>query len=632
MSTLDLTTPETPQTESDWRARVTRDLKGADFDRRLVTPTLEGIAVQPIYDRAPADGPLSRPSGRGWLIASEVDAPDPTRAAAAIATDLAFGAQALRLVSDVSVRLGGSPGGDGVVLDGPEAFAKTLDAVDLTQIVVAFQAGGRGHQFAEMLGAYAERRGVALSDLKGELGVDPLGALAADGALPIAVATALDDLRATARWAVDKAPGLRTARVSVAPHQEAGAHWGQALAWALGTAVTYLRAMTEGEGALTVEEAAGQIAFEVAVGRDLFMAAAGMRALRHLWRRALQACGCDPVPDAFIHGRTARHTLSRRDARVNMLRTTGAAFAAIIGGADSVAVIPFDRPLGAPTDDARRHALHIQHLLDEESHLGAVADPAGGSAYVEALTDALCAQGWSGLQEIEAEGGMVRRVLSGRVAAAAAETATARRRRIFSRRDPLVGVSAFPWLDEPSAGGRPRPRPDPNEDSLTDEPPGPGAVVAPALAPFREAHEFEYLRDMSDAALANTGRRPSAFLANIGALARYKARADFSAQLLAAGGVATVDAGGFSAPQAAAAAFTQAEVPVAVICGHDEDYAAQAVAFAEALKAAGAKRIIMARRPGEDADALKAAGVDTFIHLGVDMLAVLGPLMEEICK
>ncbi|MFN3201406.1 MAG: methylmalonyl-CoA mutase family protein [Bradymonadia bacterium] len=636
MADLDLTTPEPPLTFEDWRARVERDLKGADFEKRLVTPTLEGIDVQPLYHReGPALATGARRDGRapGWIIASRIDAPDPQVAAEAITTDLAFGVEQLRFVTDVSVRLGGMPEGDGVVLDSAGALLTALSEVDLKRVHLAFEVGARGPVMAQMLDLVARDRGVSLSALNGEIGADPLGALAADGALPVSIEAAFDDLRALARWAHERAPGLRAARVSVAPHQECGAHWGQAVSWALATGLTYLRALTEGEGALTVAEAASQMCFEVAVGRDTFMAIAGIRALRHTWGRVLEACG---APEASvhtrIHSRTARHGLSRRDARVNMLRTTAAAFASVLGGADSVSVTPFDRPLGVPTADARRHALHIQTLLREEAHLGKVADPAGGSAYIEALTEALCEKAWAGLQQIERERGMVRRVISGRVAAAVAETAVERRRRIARAKDPLVGVSAFPWLDEPVAANRPARRPDVGEESLTGEAPEPEAVVAPAMAPFSEAHEFEYLRDMSDAVLANTGARPSVFLANIGPLAHYKPRADFSAQLLAAGGIAALDQGGYDTAEAAAEAFTASGAAAAVLCGRDGDYVEVAEGFAQALKAAGAQTVMLAGRPGEHEAAWRTAGVDTFIYRGVNILAVLHGLMEEVGK
>jgi len=320
--------------------------------------------------------------------------------------------------------------------------------------------------------------------------------------------------------------------------------------------------------------------------------------------------------------------MTARDPWVNMLRTTAACFAAGAGGATTVTVQPFDASVGLPDDLGRRLARNTQLVLQEESHIGLVADPAGGSFYIEELTDQLSTRAWFRFQEIQAAGGLSAVLLDGSLADALDTVRSARMANIAKRKDPLTGVSEFPNLAE-----APLERPVPEVAtlraaaaaawagaSLADTA---DATIIEPLPVVGLASEFEALREASDHHLATTGARPSVFLANLGAVAVHTARATFAKNFFESGGIEAIGSDGFAAADALVAAFAAAGGGLAVICSSDAVYAERAATTATALRDAGASRIYLAGAPGERREELLAAGVDEFIHVGVDVLASL---------
>ena len=306
--------------------------------------------------------------------------------------------------------------------------------------------------------------------------------------------------------------------------------------------------------------------------------------------------------------------LAARDPHVNILRATIAVVAAALGGADAITVLPFTAARGLPDAFARRIARNTQLILLEESHLAKVADPAAGSGAVEDLTDELCGAAWKLFQEIEAAGGAAAALENGliqrNVAAIRAERAAA----VARREDALTGVSIFPDLDEPVVPVL-APIPPPPRRA------GPEQMFEP-LPAIRLAEPFEALRDASDRFLARTGARPKIFLANLGTPADFTARATFASNFFAAGGIEAVNRESDS-PPALASAFKASGVALACLCSSDSSTNGKATAAAGALKAAGARHIYLAGRPGNREAALRAAGVQSFIFEGCDALATL---------
>jgi methylmalonyl-CoA mutase len=299
--------------------------------------------------------------------------------------------------------------------------------------------------------------------------------------------------------------------------------------------------------------------------------------------------------------------MTQRDPYVNMLRVTIAAFAAGLGGANAVTVLPFTAALGLPDAFARRVARNTQLILLEESNLAKVADPAAGSGGIEDLTDQLCRAAWTLFQGIEKTGGVAPSLESGLIQKQVAETRAAHEKAIATRKDPLTGTSEFPHLSENAvkvlqAASQPAPASSEN-----------------ALPSIRLAEPFEKLRDASDAILKATGTRPKVFLATLGKPADNIARATFAKNFFEAGGIEAVEFAG----RDLAAAFNSSGAALACLCSSDEVYAREAADVARALAAAGATRVYLAGRPGDLADALKHAGVQSYVFAGCDALATL---------
>ena len=312
--------------------------------------------------------------------------------------------------------------------------------------------------------------------------------------------------------------------------------------------------------------------------------------------------------------------MTRRDPWVNMLRTTMATFAAGIGGADAVTVLPFTAALGLADRFARRIARNTQVILLEESNLAKVADPAAGSGAIEQLTGELAGAAWKHFQEIEAAGGAAAALAAGLIQRRVDEVRAARMTAVARRKDAITGTSEFAFLAETPV-------------AVLDLPPRERKAEPPAFQPLsalRLSEPFERLRDRSDHLLATTGGRPKVFLANLGPLAAFSARATFAQNFFAAGGIEAVTNDGFADPAAMAAAFAASGAPLACLCGSDEVYRAQAIPAAQALIAASARHVCLAGRPGADEQAQRAAGVATYIHIGCDVPATLGALFAMV--
>ncbi|MEM6495985.1 MAG: methylmalonyl-CoA mutase family protein, partial [Pseudomonadota bacterium] len=404
------------------------------------------------------------------------------------------------------------------------------------------------------------------------------------------------------------------------PIHEAGGSETQELAAALAMGVAYLKALSE--NGLSLDEARSCLSWTVAIDADQFLSIAKLRALRLLWARVEEASGLDQRP-IDIHAETAWRMMSRRDPAVNMLRTTMATAAASIGGADSISVLPYTLPLGLPNAFARRVARNTQTILMEESNLWRVADPAAGAGAYEAITDELCAAAWLDFQDIEREGGLAESFKAGGMQERIAKVRQHRDKQIATRKIALTGTSEFPNLAE-------------TDESVLEIVPNAATSVAAgehlgkALPSQRLAEPFEIMRDAADAAATRAGSRPAVFLANLGTLADHGGRATWIGNLLAAGGIAAISNDGFTNSADVGNAFGESGATVACICGTDETYGELAEAVASLLKTAGAKSVLLAGKPGDAEAELRAAGVDMFLHVGVDVVAALNELHKTL--
>ncbi|WID96011.1 methylmalonyl-CoA mutase subunit beta [Bosea vestrisii] len=605
--------------EAQWRAAVDKVLKGADFEKRLVGRTADGVRIEPLYEAAaePSSRPLRAQAGR-WRVAARVDHPDAAEAARLALAELEGGADSL------SLSFAGAPAARGFGLNATsvDALDAALDGVMLDLVRLRLDPAPRGRKHALLLADLVAQRGYAPSSLQIDFGMEPIGVLASSGAL----AVQLPELgkRIAKTIATLKSRGFIGPFLAADGRvwHEAGATEAQELGAVLATAVTYLR-LLEAEG-VPLAEARDAISFTLVADADEFVTVAKLRAARLLWDRVQRACGLDPKP-VFIHAETAWRSLTRRDPWVNLLRGTIAAFSAGVGGADSIGVQPFTAALGLPDGFARRIARNTQLILLEEANLWRVADPAAGAGGFEALTQALCEQGWRKFQDLEAESadglaGIVAALANGHIQKGLSRERDARAKAIATRREPITGTSEFPNLSESSVSVLATPPIAPPERTVGH------AITIEALPSIRLAEPFEALRASADIAEA-AGERPKAFLATLGPIAGFTARSGFARNLFEAGGIAAPSGDGFAQAgatdlDALVAAFRTSGAKLACLCGSDEAYSSEAIRAATALTAAGAT-IWLAGRPGEQEAALREAGVTNFVFAGCDAIAVL---------
>jgi methylmalonyl-CoA mutase len=572
---------------------------GSEPDRLLDSPTYDGFPIRPLYTvldglpEAPLPGqwPFVRGGDAlrdvksGWKVAEEFpvnrggDAASVAEGNGAVLAALTEGTSAL------------------VLRVGPGAIAATeldrwLEGVFLELVPVIVDVRAAGAEFVvaaeALLALVADLDDERRARLSVDLGADPLTAALSGRAAP-----SLEDVVGTAVKAVGYDGGVRAITVDGPAFHDLGASASWELAGAVAAGVSYLRVL--GDNGVSVADALRQLSFRYAADDDQFMTIAKLRAARQLWARVAEVIGEPTAGAATVHAVTSAPMMAQRDPWVNMLRTTLAAFAAGVGGADTVVVQTFDSaiPGGLPSTAAsfaRRMARNTQLLLLEESHVGRVLDPAGGSWHVEDLTRHLAEQAWKHFQDVESRGGFVD--ARDYVAAEIEQIRDRRADDIAHRRTALTGVNEYPNLAEA---------------------PLPAHTDTAGVA--RYAAGFEALRDRSDAHLAATGARPKVLLLPLGPLAEHNIRTTFATNLLASGGI--------EALSESAGAFA-----VAVICGTDARYASEASAAVDAARRAGVSHVLLAGP--EKAVAEADSKPDGYLTAKIDAVSTLSDLLTRL--
>jgi methylmalonyl-CoA mutase len=586
---------------------------GAEPDGLLDSPTYDGFPIRPLYTALdalpepplPGHWPYVRGSDAlrdvksGWKVAESFPVPGQSSVAdgnGAVLAALTEGTNALVL------RVG-----SGAVA--AAELDRMLEGVFLELVPVILDVRGGGADYV----AAAEAVLALVTDLDDErrarlsvdLGADPLTERLSGRPGP-----SLDEVAATAAKVAGYDGGVRAVTVDGPAFHDLGASASWELAGAVAAGVSYLR--TFGQNGVSVIDALRQLSFRYAADDDQFMTIAKLRAARQLWARVAEVVGEPLAGAATVHAVTSAPMMAQRDPWVNMLRTTLAAFAAGVGGADTVLVQPFDTAIpgglpGTAASFARRMARNTQLLLLEESHVGRVLDPAGGSWHVEDLTRRLAEEAWKHFQDIESRGGFVQ--ARDHVVAEIDRVRERRSDDIAHRRTALTGVNEYPNLAEAPLPAR--------ED---------GSRVA------RYAAAFEALRDRSDAHLAATGARPRALLLPVGPLAEHNVRTTFAANLLASGGVETVNPGTVAAEDVAAVVSAAAHPTAAVLCGTDARYGTEAAGIVEAARAAGVAYLYLAG-PEKALDGLPtdaAQRPDDYLTAKIDAIATLSTLLTRL--
>ncbi len=664
MPNTDLTLSErfADASEADWKAAVEKALRGKPPES-LARKTADKISYGPLARetdypaaRDPEGVPGAAPWIRGrhaapdpflpWDIRQEERHPDPDTANREIMAGLERGTSSIELHID-------DAGQHGVIATTLDGVKTTLEGVlpELATIALGpTTSDGYGLGEAALLAAWAASASGEDKAKKLAFNIDPVSTLARAGALPGGETDAMAKAAAFVRDARDQFPLAKGLRADARPVHEAGGTPVQELAFALASGAAGLQALVE--AGLDLHEASDALLLTLSVGPDYLNEIAKLRAMRRLWTSLTKGFGAHDGLPLHMQAVTSRRMLTKRDPHVNMLRNTAACFAGGVGGADVVTVRPFTDAIGLAGSMARRTARNTQIIAQEESFLGKVADPAGGTWAVGELADTLAKHAWSAFQAIESQGGVMAALTSGYIQSEVSEARTDLRRNVATRRTAITGVSEYALLDEmptttitpddkaDRGGKRSGSRtPDSMEfadltnaarrgtglAALAQDGSGERRLEADPLWPMRLSEPFERLRDAADKRETGNGTRPQVFLATLGPVADHAARAGFAANAFAAGGIGTVDAGPvFSDETEMAEAFAASSARLVCICGSDALYEDMAVKAANALRdAVPSARIYLAGKPGDAEADLRKAGVDDFLYLGVDLVSKL---------
>lgn len=600
----------TPVSSEEWKNKIIEDLKGVDYDKKMIWRTSEGFNVKPFYRKEDIEGateslPGEYPYTRGnradnnWLIRQELPTDD-VRVANLNArrqiengvTSIGFGVKG-RMVS-------------------AEFIEQLLDGIDATSIELNFRVcAKRTVDFANLLAAYYKTQGYNLGLIRGCVEYDPIGKELVRGKV---LDGYVENIKSILE-ALDELPNVRCVAVNAADLCNAGAYITQELGYALAWGNEYMNTMTE--AGISADRAAKAIKFNFGISSNFFMEIAKFRAARTLWSKIVEQyepsckCACKMI----IHAATSMFNLTLFDPYVNMLRTQTEAMSAAIAGVESIGVLPYDSVYETPTEFAQRIAKNQQLILKHESHLDKVVDPAGGSYYIESLTRSIASEAWKLFLEIEEAGGLHKAVKEGTIQKAINESGNNRRTALAKRREILLGTNQYPNFGETSEGREPLQKlcccgkPEEHKEGTLD------------LA--RLGTEFEALR----LATERSGKRPKAFMLTIGNLAMRQARAQFSCNFLATAGYEVIDNLGFKSVEEGAAAALDAKADIVVICSSDDEYAQYAVPAYELLKD---KALFIVAGAPACTEELQRAGIENFIHVRVNVLETLKALNAKL--
>lgn len=689
-----------------WREEAEKSLKGAPFGKMLLTGTPEGITLDPIYNPSDAEelahtggfpgeapyvrgaGVLGRSVGGDWIVSQEVDFGAPAEVNSVLLQEVSRGGTGINLVVDAATAGGKDPddarpgqvGFDGVSIATVGDLSTVLDGLDTERLAIRIHCGLESMPMISLLAARCGKAGVEMAKMEGCVGADPLGFLSRRGELDRSLEGIYDRMAAVASWAATTFGDLRTIIVSGRPYHEAGASAVEELGLAIATGIEYLRALTE--RGLSADMAASSVEFELCVGSSFFMEIAKLRAARMLWATVVEAFGGSAEAGRMrVHVGTSRWNMTARDPWVNMLRGATETFSAAVGGADSVSNIPFDRVVREPDAFSRRIARNTQVVLHSEANLAKVIDPAGGSWYVESLTDKVARRAWEIMQGVEEAGGMAKALNLGGPQGMIGATAAKRIENLNTRRSVLIGTNIYANLEEKHLEPG---KTDPEErrgarakaveewrtggetgehqevlarlarllGSGTDgvvgaavDAAGSGATIgeltrvivgddrgevsAQRLPVSRAAQPFEALRDLTDGMAASADGRPRVFLANMGPIPQHKARADFTTGFFEVAGFEVVGNNGFETPEEAAGAAIESGATISVVCSTDPTYPDLVPPYVRKVKAEKPDAIvILAGFPRDQVDAHRESGVDEFIHMRADNYKILSRLLE----
>lgn len=611
-----------PVTTEQWEEVITKDLKGADYDKKLVWKTIEGFNVRPYYraenladikfrDTLPGQFPFVRGTKKSneWLIRQDFCACENLEEANKLALDAL-----MKGANSIGFELPNR------ALDEKE-MAVLLKDICLQAIEVNFCSccPGKTRGTLDSFLKYAEAQGVAKDEIRASFDFSPLHALTVKGRF---CDDAFDKLADCVK-AVAAYPGIRVVAVKACDFNSAGSSISQELGYAMAIGSEYMTALTD--RGLDAAEVARRIKFIFAISGNYFFEIAKFRAARVLWANIVKAYGVEDL-DAMkikVHAVTSSWNQTVYDAYVNMLRGTTEAMSAALAGVDSIVVLPFDHAFRAPNEFSNRIARNTQSILKEEAHFDKVEDPGAGSYYIETLTSSIAKAAWDIFKSVDEKGGYVEAFKAGDVQAAVKAVSDKRDQAIAKRRDTILGTNQYPNFLEKAS------------DEITKEIVTRDAScgcccgkdddkkVAEPLRPYRGAQAFEALRLATD----RSGKQPQAFMLTFGNLAMCRARAQFSCNFFAVAGFKVVDNNRFSSVEEGVEAALAAKADIVVACSADDEYAEAVPKIKELI---GDKAIVVVAGDPECRPELEAKGIDKYIHVRCNVLETLKEYQAEM--
>ena len=606
-----------PTTTEAWKEKAVADLKGADYEKKLVWKTNEGFAIQPFYRREdiaslattnalPGEYPFVRGNKKDnneWCVRQDIEVTDYAEA----------NAKALQAVERGADSLGFKIKGKMLSAEGIETLLKGIRACCVELNFVTCQ--GKCVELANILINYFTAKSYDLEVLRGSINYDPINKLIGKGKEIGEYAETLKTLVET----MQALPGYKCVAVNALSMSNAGSYISQELGYALAWGHEYLHTLVE--VGVPVEKAAKAMKFNFGISSNYFMEIAKFRAARMLWATIVKQYEpkCDCACKMAVHAETSTFNMTLFDAHVNMLRTQTEAMSAAIAGVDSITVCPFDKTYETPDEFAERIARNQQLLLKEECHLDKTVDPAAGSYYIETLTASIAKQAWELFLAVENAGGFLAEAKAGNIQRAVNKSGDARREAVSKRREILLGTNQYPNFTETAGTKRPV--------AKTCCCGGHSECEAQyeKLDQSRQASAFEALRLETE----ESGRRPKAFMLTIGNLAMRQARAQFSCNFLACAGYEVIDNLGFATVEEGVEAAMAAKADIVVFCSSDDEYAEYAV---PAFKAVDGRAMFIVAGAPACMDDLKAAGIENFIHVRCNVLETLKEYNAKLLK
>ncbi len=610
-----------PISTQEWEEVIQKDLKGADYEKKLIWKTYEGFKVKPYYrsedlkkvdylDTLPGKFPFTRGSnkdGNNWHIRQDIIVDDIKNANKKALDVLMKGVTSLGFILNPKFE---------PTIDDIEQLCENIyaDAVELN--FICFHDSLKVVQHVEQL---AKKYNRELDKINGSIDFDPLGQYVLKGKFPDSANASFDQAKNIIGASIHL-PSFKVITVNGQYFQNAGATIVEELAFSLAQGVNYLTQLTE--HGLSINDIAPRMKFQFALGSNYFMEIAKIRAARMLWAQIVHAYGpcCDSKAKMYIHSTTSNWNKTIYDAHVNMLRTTTESMSSIIGGSDSLTVNPYNAIFEQSTEFSERIARNQQLLLKEESYFDKVVDPASGSYYIENLTDSIAEEAWKLLLEVQEKGGFLEAFKSGFIQKVIKETTQKRDMDIATRKEVLLGTNQYPNPTEFKEN-----KVDPSvfeAFDCTDK----NAKVE-TLKMYRGAQAFEVLRYQTDV-FAKSYKRPKVFMLTMGNLAKRRARSQFAGNFFSCAGYEIIDNNGFKTVEAAASACLNAKADITVICSSDDEYADIAPKLYELLNEKTI--VVVAGYPKAILKDLENKGLKYFIHLKSNVLETLRSFNKEL--